>query len=117
MTEFPLWLALLFALLITSGSLIALIGTIGLLRLPNFYQRIHGPSITTTLGLGAVLIASMLFFTVSQQRLVIHELLITLFILLSAPVVAMLLLRAALYRDLNEKKPALDNEGYKPPEA
>lgn len=114
MSEFPLWLALIFSFLLISGSLVALIGTFGLLRLPNFYQRIHGPSITTTFGLGAVLIASMLFFTVNQQRLVVHELLITLFILLSAPVVAMLLLRAALYRDLNEKKPHLDDEGYKP---
>lgn len=114
MSEFPLWLAIIFSVLLISGSIIALIGTVGLLRLPNFYQRIHGPSITATFGLGSVLIASMLFFTLSQQRLVIHELLITLFILLSAPVVAMLLLRAALYRDLNEKKPGLDDEGYRP---
>lgn len=114
MMELPLWLALIFAFFLVSGSLVALIGTIGLLRLPNFYQRIHGPSITTTFGLGGVLIASMLFFTVTQQRLVVHELLITLFILLSAPVVAMLLLRAALYRDLNEGKPDLEKEAYKP---
>ena len=42
----------------------------------------------------------MLYFTVTQSRLVIHEVLISLFVLMTAPVVAMLIMRAAVYRDL-----------------
>ena len=77
-----------------------LVTTLGMLRLQSFYQRIHGPAITIALGAGCILIASMLYFTVTQSRLVIHELLISVFVLMTAPVVSMLIMRAAVYRDL-----------------
>lgn len=98
--ELPAWAALLVSFLLLLGGSISLIGALGLLRLRHFYMRMHGPAITITLGIGAVLIASMVYFTVLRERLVIHELLITLFIMLTAPVVSMLLMRAAAYRDL-----------------
>lgn len=98
--ELPAWAALIVSLLLLLGGSIIFIGALGLLRLKNFYQRIHGPAISITLGTGCLLIASMIHFTVSSERLVIHELLITLFILMTAPVVAMLIMRAAVYRDL-----------------
>ena len=94
------WVALPAAFLLVLGGLITLIGTLGLARLQSFYQRIHGPAITTTLGAGCILVASMVYFTVGQSRLVIHELLISVFVLMTAPVVAMLIMRAAVYRDL-----------------
>ncbi|TMS58355.1 cation:proton antiporter [Imbroritus primus] len=100
----PAWAALLTALLLILGGSIALIGALGLMRLPNFYQRIHGPAITVTLGAGCLLLASMLYFTVLQSRLVIHELIIAAFILMTSPVVSMLLMRAAVYRDLRVNK-------------
>ncbi|MDN7132259.1 monovalent cation/H(+) antiporter subunit G [Halomonas sp. MC140] len=100
----PLWVSLPVTLLLVLGSLIVLIGAIGLVRLPHFFQRIHGPAITVTLGAGCILIASMMFFTALQSRLVIHELLITAFILLTAPVVAMLIMRTAVYRDLRARR-------------
>lgn len=106
----PVWISLPVTLLLLLGSLIVLIGTIGLVRLPHFYQRIHGPAITVTLGAGCILIASMLFFTALQSRLVIHELLITAFILLTAPVVAMLLMRTAVYRDLRARRRESETE-------
>lgn len=106
----PVWVSLPVTLLLLLGSLIVLIGTIGLVRLPHFFQRIHGPAITVTLGAGCILIASMLFFTALQSRLVIHELLITAFILLTAPVVAMLLMRTAVYRDLRARRRESETE-------
>src|SRR5690606_6205617 len=81
------------------GSIIV-IGALGLLRLPTFYQRIHGPAITITLGAGCVLIASMLYFSAAQSRLAVHELLITAFVFMTAPVVSMLVMRAAVRRDI-----------------
>ncbi|HJV52347.1 MAG TPA: monovalent cation/H(+) antiporter subunit G [Noviherbaspirillum sp.] len=104
MDNMPAWAALLVALLLILGGSISLIGALGLMRLPTFYQRIHGPSITITLGAGSVLLASMLYFTVLQSRPVLHELAIALFILATAPVVSMLLMRAAVYRDLRAGK-------------
>lgn len=100
----PAWAALPVALLLILGGCIVLIGALGLMRLPSFYQRIHGPAITITLGAGCVLIASMIYFTVLQSRPVIHELLISVFVLLTAPVVAMLIMRTAVYRDLRAGK-------------
>src|SRR3954468_8454956 len=98
------WAALPIALLLVAGGSIILVGAIGLIRLPTFYQRIHGPAITVTLGTGFILAASMLYFSVLQSRLVIHELLIAGFVVLTAPVVAMMIMRAAVYRDLSAKK-------------
>ena len=100
----PAWAALPVALLLVLGASIILIGTLGLLRLPTFYQRIHGPAITITLGAGCLLLASMVYFTVSQARLVIHEIIIALFLLMTAPVVSMMIMRAAVYRDLRARK-------------
>ena len=100
----PVWVSLPVTGLLVLGSLIVLIGALGLVRLPNFYQRIHGPAITITLGTGCILIASMVYFPALQSRLVIHELLITAFVFLTAPVVAMLIMRTAVYRDLRAAK-------------
>lgn len=104
MEHLPDWAALAVALLLVVGGSITLIGALGLLRLPTFYQRMHGPAITMTLGAGGILLASMLYFTVLQSRLVMHEVIITLFILMTAPVVSMLLIRVAFYRDLRAGK-------------
>ncbi|THF61162.1 monovalent cation/H(+) antiporter subunit G [Pseudothauera rhizosphaerae] len=102
--ELPLWAAVPVVALLVLGGAIVLIGALGLMRLPTFYQRIHGPAITVTLGAGCLLIASMIYFSVLQSRPVIHELIISVFILMTAPVVAMLIMRAAVYRDLRAGK-------------
>ncbi|MCK6392817.1 monovalent cation/H(+) antiporter subunit G [Zoogloea sp.] len=97
------WAAVPIALLLVLGGLVTVIGALGLVRLQDFYQRIHGPAIAITLGAGCILLASMLYFTLSQSRLVIHEVLISLFVLMTAPVVAMLIMRAGVYRDLRNR--------------
>lgn len=103
--DLPLWAALVTALLVVLGAGLTLIGTLGLLRFPSFYDRIHAPTLGTTLGIGCVLMASMLFFTVTQSRLVLHEVLIGAFVVITTPVTLMLLARAALYRDQQERHP------------
>jgi len=100
MTEIalPLWAALPAGALLIFGGLLVVIGSLGLLRLPDFYSRMHSPTMGTTLGTGCVLIASMLVSSALLQRPVIHELLITLFVVMSSPVTAMLLMRATVTR-------------------
>ena len=102
--QLPDWAALVVSLLLIVGASIVLIGALGLLRLRTFYKRIHGPAITVTIGAGSLLLASMLYFTVAQSRPVVHEVIITLFVLLTAPVVSMMIMRAAVYRDLRARK-------------
>lgn len=97
--DIPVWAALLTSLLLLVGAGLALIGSFGLLRLESFYDRVHAPTLGTTLGAGSILIASMVYFSVLQSRPVVHELLITVFVTVTTPVTLMLLVRAALYRD------------------
>ena len=90
------------ALLVLAGASLALIGSVGLLRMKTFYERVHPPTMGTTLGTGLVLIGSMVFFTLHESRPVLHEILIGVFKTLNTPVTYMLLVRAALYRDQTE---------------
>jgi multicomponent K+:H+ antiporter subunit G len=78
------------------GGVFSLVGAIGMLRFPDFYMRLHAPTKATTLGVGGVLVAS-LAVTWSQGGFGVHELLITLFLFLTAPVSANLLAKAALH--------------------
>jgi len=79
------------------GASFALIGSIGLARLPDIYTRLHGPTKATTLGIGSILLGSVLFFS-TRQSLSLHEVLVSLFLFLTAPVSAHLIARAALQR-------------------
>ena len=99
MEQVPLWAAIPVSLFLILGSFLCLTGALGLVRMSNFYQRIHGPALINTLGAGSILLASMVFFTSMQGRLVIHELLIVVAILMTAPVTTMMLTRAAVSRD------------------
>ena len=98
----PPWAALLVAALVLTGALFAFVGSLGLLRLGNFYQRVHAPTLGTTLGTFLVLAASITCFSVLQSRPVFHELLIGVFLTVTTPITLMLLVRAALYRDREE---------------
>lgn len=79
------------------GALFLLIGSIGLFRLPDFYMRLHGPTKASTLGIGAILMASIVFFSFKRSGISIKEFLIILFIFLSAPITANMLSKAALH--------------------
>lgn len=97
--DLPAWVIVPVSLLLVIGGLVTMIGSLGLLRLPDFFARMHGPSMGNTIGTGSVLIASMLVSSFLTGSLVVHELLITLFIVMSSPVTSMMLMRAALYRN------------------
>lgn len=101
--ELPLWAAIVVAFFLIVGASLALIGAIGFLRLPTFYQRIHAPTLGTSWGIGGVMVASMVFFSVSTQGLVLHEILVGAFVTVTTPVTLMLLARAALHRDRSEQ--------------
>ena len=101
----PLWLDVLLTILVALGTAFALIGSWGLAKLSDFFKRLHGPTKATTLGVGCVLIASSIYFTATSGSLSLHELLITLFLFLTAPVSAQLLVKAALKLDNAQAAP------------
>lgn len=83
------------AFCLVAGGVFALVGSIGLVRLPDYLMRLHAPTKATTLGVGGVLVASLLY-SIGNGRLVVHELLIVLFLFVTAPVSALMLARAAI---------------------
>jgi multicomponent K+:H+ antiporter subunit G len=99
----PPAVAALAALLVVLGAGLALIGSFGLLRLPTFYERIHPPTMGTTLGVGFTVAASVVLFSTLEARPVLHEILIAVFAIVTTPVTYLLLLRAAIHRDRAER--------------
>jgi multicomponent K+:H+ antiporter subunit G len=90
---------LLVSLFLLVGAAFALIGSIGLMRLPDFFSRLHGPTKATTLGVGGMLIASSIHFSVGPGTS-LHEVLVTIFLFMTAPVSAHLTCKAALHLDV-----------------
>ena len=97
------------ALLLLLGAVMALIGSVGLTRLPDIYTRLHGPAKASTLGVGSILLGSILFFS-ARQDWSLHEVLVTLFLFLTAPVSAHLIARAALHRRCRNLAPVPRDE-------
>jgi multicomponent K+:H+ antiporter subunit G len=94
------WLSeTLVATLILIGAFFLLVGSFALAKLPDIMRRLHGPTKATTLGIGSMLIASMLYFLLIEGRLSFHELLITLFLFLTAPVTAQMVSKAHILRN------------------
>lgn len=88
------------AFFLVAGGVFTFIGSLGMTHLNDFYMRLHGPSKTSTLGVGCVLIASMCYFSLVGDGISLQELLITIFLFITAPVSAHLLAKSALHQKL-----------------
>ena len=95
----PPWVAVLVGMLVLLGAGFTFVGSLGLLRLRDFYKRVHAPTLGTTLGTFFMVAASIVWFSVAQGRPVLHVILIGVFLTLTTPITLMLLVRAALYRN------------------
>jgi multicomponent K+:H+ antiporter subunit G len=93
----PLWADALVAALLVAGAFFALVGSFGLAKLSTFEKRLHGPTKAATLGVGGVLLASILHFAVRDGGTSGHELLVTVLVFITAPISAHLLVKAALH--------------------
>lgn len=110
--ELPAAIVATVALLVVLGAALALVGSFGLLRLRTFYERVHPPTMGTTLGLGCILLASMALFSALGSRAVLHEIVIAVFAIVTTPVTYVLLVRAAVHRDdaASVEGPAIEPE-------
>lgn len=84
--------------MIVLGAGFALVGSWGLVRLPTLMERLHGPTKATTLGLGGMLVGSVMFFQLDQGRWSTHELLISLFLFITAPISANMIAKVHIQR-------------------
>jgi multicomponent K+:H+ antiporter subunit G len=92
---------LVISFFVLVGGFFTLVGSIGLVRLQDVYSRLHGPTKATTLGVGGVLWASLIYFGTSGDGISLHELLIAIFLFITAPVSAHLLAKTALHLRLH----------------
>ncbi len=90
--------------LLLAGAAFALVASWGMVKLSDFFKRLHGPTKASTLGVGGVLLASMLWHAV-QGEPSLRELLIALFVFMTAPVSAHLMAKAALALDPSLRPP------------
>lgn len=108
--DIPLWVAWIVVVLALAGSTLSLIGALGLARLKRFYDRVHAPTLGATLGMALIVVASVIHASFNENRLVLHDLLIGVFLTVTTPVTLILLARAAIYRDRTEGDPDVPSD-------
>jgi len=102
LAELPLWAAWVVVALSLFGAGLSLLGAVGLVRLKQFYQRAHAPTLGATLGMVTIVLAAVIFWSFAQGYLALQDLLIGIFLTVTTPVTLILLARAAAYRDRME---------------
>ncbi|MDR9484171.1 MULTISPECIES: Na+/H+ antiporter subunit G [Sediminimonas] len=103
---------LISAFLVISG-IFGLVGSVGLIKLPHPMMRLHAPTKATTLGVGGALIASLLYFYFVAGRFSYHELMITLFLFLTAPITGNFIAKVHIHR--HETRDSLPSTGSERP--
>ena len=98
------FLQILLSLLLLAGCFFILVGALGLVRLSDFFKRLHAPTKASTLGVGCVLACSVAYHIFLGEDPQPRELLITVFLFITAPIGAHLMAKAALSL-MMEKKP------------
>lgn len=92
----------ILSFLLVAGASFAFIGSLGLVKLPDFYMRLHGPTKATTLGIGCILGASIIYAAAANETFTLNEFLISIFLFITAPVSAHLLAKAALHAGIDD---------------
>lgn len=98
MSAVPAWVDVAVAVLLALAGLLSVVAALGLVRLRNFFQRMHPPALANTCGTWAVALASVVFFSALDGKLTLHAWLIPVLLSITAPVTTVLLARAALFR-------------------
>ncbi len=117
MIDFSTFAEISTGLMIILGAGFALVGSWGLVRLPSLMERLHGPTKATTLGLGGMLLGSVLFFQLDQGMCSAHELLISLFLFITAPISANMIAKVHLHRLRGRASSELESPAGPPPAA
>lgn len=97
------WLA------IAGGLFFMLVGTFGILRMPDVYTRLHAAGMTDTMGAGMILAG--LCFQTPEAPVILRLLLILLFLWFTSPIATHSLAKAALHGDMDPEQAGVTNPG------
>ncbi|GIO25469.1 Na+/H+ antiporter subunit G [Ornithinibacillus bavariensis] len=92
------------------GTVVSLISSIGLVRLPDVYTRSHAASKSSTVGVLFILIGTLLYFLISEGYFSIRLILGIIFVFLTAPVAAHVICRAAYRANVPLAKTSAEDE-------
>jgi len=92
---------LLISIFLIMSGIFGFVGSYGLIKLNNTLQRLHAPTKATTLGVGGVVLASLVYFYAETGHVSVHELLISLFLFLTAPITANFIAKAYLANNVD----------------
>jgi multicomponent K+:H+ antiporter subunit G len=113
--ELPHWLEVLIGALLILGGVTALLGALGLVRFRSFFTRLHAPTKTSTLGIGGVLLGSMVYLSWISELAVIHQVLIAVFVFMTAPISAHQMAKAMLDANPEMRPPLPESSGAESP--
>ena len=103
---------ILITVFLVMAGIFGFVGSYGLLKLNDAMSRLHAPTKATTLGVGGVLLASMANAFANGPYMSIHELMITLFLLLTAPITANFIAKVHIHkRESRESLPSAGEDG------
>jgi multicomponent K+:H+ antiporter subunit G len=94
----PFWAEMVVAALLVLSGIFVVISAIGFVRLQDFFVRMHPPALAYTFGSWCVTLASIVYFSMLESRLVLHPWLIVILLSITVPVTTLLLARVALFR-------------------
>lgn len=100
----------LISFFILAGTFFAVVATIGVVRLPDVYTRLHAASKSSTLGVMMMMLGTFLYFWYFDNYLDSKLFLAILFIFITAPVAAHLVSRSAFHSDVEPYKLTILNE-------
>lgn len=95
----PVWLEVIVAALVIASGLLSFIAALGIVRLRDFFQRLHPPALANTLGAWCACLASIIYLSTAEGRPLLHPLILNVLLAITAPITTALLARAALFRN------------------
>jgi multicomponent K+:H+ antiporter subunit G len=98
MSALPIWVEAIVAALLLGSGLLALVAAIGLVRLRDYFQRMHAPALASTACAWCVSLATIVFFSVAESRLALFAIAVNVLLAITAPVTTLLLARTGLFR-------------------
>lgn len=101
---------IVLVVLLAAGSFFVLVGAFSLVKLSEFFKRLHGPTKASTLGVGCLLIASVSYHAFVGSDPQPRELLITAFLFITAPISAHMMAKAALALHMDERPQLPDSD-------
>ncbi|MFA5590366.1 MAG: Na+/H+ antiporter subunit G [Lysobacteraceae bacterium] len=98
-----LFTEIILSALLLVASFFALVGSIGLVKLSDFFKRLHAPTKATTMGVGSILVVSVFYHALVGNTFHPREILISVFLVITAPISAHMMAKAALSLRLKKR--------------